>query len=388
MILHIDMDAFYASVEQLDNPYFRGKCVIVGGLSDRSVVSAASYEARRFGVHSAMPMYRAKLKCPHGIFLPPRISRYKEISTMIMVRFKNFSPLVEQVSIDEAYIDISDCSKLYGKPVEIAMAIKKNIQQTVNLTCSVGVAPNKVLAKIASDMDKPDGLFVILPENAKDFIESLSLNKLPGVGKSTGKTLELLGIKTVADLKKIPRKMFLKKLGKFGKRLLELADCIDVSSVTPDFQRKSVSTETTFPEDTLNQERLKKYLLIQSEEVARELRKLNVKAKTITLKIKHADFTQKTRSSTIKIPTHQTDIVYQEAVNLLHAYKTKKQIRLIGVGASGFLPLSTPVQMDLFQTTKKKRPNWKKVDKAMDDIIAKFGKDAVKRATLKDNCED
>ena len=181
--LHIDMDAFYASVEKLDDPRLKNKCVIVGGTSSRGVVSAASYEARRYGVHSAMPIFKAKQKCPHGVFVPPRMGRYKEVSKKVMALLKEFSPLVEPVSIDEAYMDITGCRRLFGEPQEIAREIKEKIRDRVQLTCSVGVAPNKFLAKIASDLEKPDGLTVILPDQVSQFVESLAIQKVPGVGK-------------------------------------------------------------------------------------------------------------------------------------------------------------------------------------------------------------
>ncbi|MBT8356762.1 MAG: DNA polymerase IV, partial [Deltaproteobacteria bacterium] len=242
MILHIDMDAFFASVEQLDNPDLKGKCIIVGGRSNRGVVSAASYEARKYGVRSAMPIFMAKRKCPQGVFVFPRIKRYKEVSKEIMKLFCEFSPLVEPVSIDEAYVDIAGGARLFGSPVQIGMHIKEQIKKKVNLTCSVGIAPNKFLAKIASDMEKPDGLFIILPEEAHQFIQSLPIKKVPGIGKKTGESLENMSIATLGDVKQYPEKILLKRLGKFGKRLVELSNCIDHSSVTPFAQRKSVST--------------------------------------------------------------------------------------------------------------------------------------------------
>jgi len=385
MILHIDMDAFYASVEQLDNPGLKGKCVIVGGQSNRSVVSAASYEARKYGVRSAMPIFMAKLKCPEGVFVPPRIERYKEVSKEIMKLLCDFSPLVEPVSIDEAYIDITGGERLLGSPEQVGIHIKEKIKKRVNLTCSVGIAPNKFLAKIASDMDKPDGLFIIMPDEAHEFIKSLPINKVPGIGKKTGSCLENLGITTLGDVKKYREKMLLEKLGKSGKRLVELAACIDNSPVTPFTQRKSVSTEHTLAEDTRDPAILKKFLLKHSEDVGRELRKLEVKAKTITLKLKHSDFKQITRSSTIDNPTQSSETIYSTASKLLLKYRLKTKIRLIGIGASGFVTSAMPFQMELFERKAKKGNNWEKVERAIDTIIEKFGKDAVRRATLTEN---
>jgi len=385
MILHIDMDAFYASVEQLDNPGLKGKCVIVGGQSNRSVVSAASYEARKYGVRSAMPIFMAKRKCPEGVFVPPRIERYKEVSKKIMKLLCDFSPLVEPVSIDEAYIDITGSERLLGSPEQVGIHIKEKIKKKVNLTCSVGIAPNKFLAKIASDMDKPDGLFIIKPDEAHEFIKSLAINKVPGIGKKTGSLLENLGITTLGDVKKYRKKMLLNRLGKSGKRLIELSACIDNSPVTPFTQRKSVSTEHTLSEDTLDTAILKKFLLKHSEDVGRELRRLEVKAKTITLKLKHADFKQITRSTTIDNPTQSSETIYSTACRLLLKYRLKTKIRLIGVGASNFVPSAMPFQMELFERKEKKCNNWEKVERAIDTIIEKFGKDAVRRATLAEN---
>ncbi len=383
MILHIDMDAFYASVEQLDDPRLKNKCVIVGGTSNRGVVSAASYEARQFGVHSAMPIYQAKQKCPHGIFVPPRMGRYKEVSKKVMALLKDFSPLVEPVSIDEAYMDITGCRRLFGEPQEIAREIKRKIKETVNLTCSVGVAPNKFLAKIASDMEKPDGLTLILPDKVPEFIDSLPVKKVPGVGKKMFRQLELLGIRTLGDVQQLPEKSLLKHLGKFGKRLRTLSSGSDPSPVTPQAPHKSISSERTLAADTRDVKLLKRYLLSQSGEVSKQLRKTGVNAKTITLKIKDADFKTVTRRTTIAIPTQSSKTIYKHAAQLMDDYKITKKIRLIGVGTSGFSSVSASVQMGLFDTHAETRDDWEKIDKALDSISKKFGKDLVGRATLK-----
>ena len=384
MILHIDMDAYFASVEQLDNPDLAGKCVIVGGLSGRSVVSAASYEARKFGVHSAMPMYQARQKCPHGIFVRPRMDRYKALSQKIMSLLEDFSPCVEPVSIDEAYVDIIGCEKLFGEPREIAFQIKQKIKESFNLTCSVGIGANKFIAKIASDMNKPDGLTIILPDQTQQFIENLPIHKVPGVGKTRHRQLEDMGIKTLGDARKYPEKMILKKLGKFGQRLLKLSSGTDDSPVTPISRRKSVSTEETLPQDIDDKKLLGNYLLMQSESVARELRKKDLRAKTITLKIKHADFKQATRSITLPAPTQSSKTVYKTALKLLRAYRIITKVRLIGVGASGLVSASVPVQMDIFENAKKRSNGWEKVDRTVDTITQKFGKDVIKRGTLSD----
>ena len=384
MIIHIDMAAFYASVEQLDNPDLANKCVIVGGLSGRGVVSAASYEARQFGIHSAMPMYQARQKCPQGIFIRPRMERYKALSKKIMSLLKDYSPCVETVSIDEAYVDISGCERLHGEPREIAMHIKQKIKKTVNLTCSVGIGINKFIAKIASDMNKPDGLTVIMPDQTAWFLENLSIHKVPGVGKTRRRQLESMGIITLGDVKNYPEKMIIKRLGKFGQRLLELSTGIDDSLVTPSSRHKSVSSEETLPQDTNDKKLLNDYILKQAESVARDLRKMHVRARTITLKIKHADFRQVTRSVTLAAPTQSSESIYMAAAKLLGAYKITTKVRLIGVGTSGLVSASLPVQMDIFKNVKKRNHNWEKVDRAVDTVVQKFGKDVIKRGTLND----
>ena len=212
VILHIDMDAFYASVEQLDNPALKGAPVIVGGTSNRGVVSAASYEARKFGIHSAMPIFQAKQKCPDGVYLPVRMNRYQEVSRQVMEILKGFSPLIEQVSIDEAYMDISGVDKLLGLQRDIGLEVKGRIRETTSLACSIGIAPNKFLAKVASDMDKPDGLTIVPPEKVLQFIEKLSIEKVPGVGKKTVRTLNKMGVFTLGHIQQLSGHELLKKI--------------------------------------------------------------------------------------------------------------------------------------------------------------------------------
>ena len=385
MILHIDMDAFYASVEQLDDPQLKGKCVIVGGLSNRSVVSAASYEARKFGVHSAMPMYQARKVCPQGIFIRPRMKRYKDISKKIMSLLSEYSPLVEPVSIDEAYVDVTGCERLHGDPVKIAAGIKQKIKEKFNLTCSVGVGPNKFIAKIASDLEKPDGLSIIMPDQMPQFLDSLPVHKVPGVGKTRRIQLDRMGIKTLGDVKKYSREIIISRLGKFGRRILALADGIDDSPVMTGDSYKSVSTEETFGEDIDDKDLLNNYILQQSESVAAQLRQTGVKAKTITLKIKHADFKQITRSVTLPTPTQSSKTIHLAASKLLAAYRIKTKVRLIGVGASGLVSGSVPVQMGIFEKENIAKHHWEKVDRAVDSITKKYGQKVVKRGALKDD---
>jgi DNA polymerase IV len=383
MILHIDMDAFYASVEQADNPGLKGKCVIIGGRTGRSVVSAASYEARRFGVRSAMPMFLAKRKCPKAVILPVRMDRYKAVSLKIMDIVSSFSPLVEQVSIDEAYIDAIGCEPLYKSPENIARQIKARVFNTVDMTCSVGVAPNKFLAKVASDLEKPDGLTMITPEEVNGFISVLPIEKVPGVGKKTFETLHSLGIKYLGDVNRHQQSTLTTCLGKYGFRLAELARGVDPSPVSPYRETKSVGSEETFEKDTNNKDILKACLLAHAEEVGRSLRRKHLKAKTVTLKIKHDDFSQATRSRRLKAPVQSAKNIYDAAVQLLDAYPLNKKVRLIGISGANLTSGNTPLQAKLFDEVREKTDNWEKIEQVVDTISEKFGENMVQKAGLK-----
>jgi DNA polymerase-4 len=312
------------------------------------------------------------------------MGRYKEVSKKVMALLKEFSPLVEPVSIDEAYMDITGCRRLFGEPHEIAHEIKRKIKETLQLTCSVGVAPNKFLAKIASDLEKPDGLTLIMPEQVPQFIESLPIKKVPGVGKKTVRQLEALGIRILGDVQRLPEKALLKHLGKFGRRLRALSSGSDASPVTPHTPHKSISTEHTLAADTRDVKLLKRYLLRQSAEVARQLRQAGVHARTIVIKIKNADFKTVTRRTTIAVPTQSSETIYKHAAQLIDNFKITQKIRLIGVGTTGFSAVTASVQMSLFDQKEKPNDNWEKVDKALDSISQKFGKNAIGRATFKD----
>jgi DNA polymerase IV len=385
MIFHIDMDAFYASVEILDNPEFKGKPVIVGGLSGRGVVAAASYEARKYGVHSAMPMFQALKNCPDARVVPPRMARYKNVSENVMEILRSFSPLVEQVSIDEAYLNANGCERLFGSADTMAGEIKNKIKQKVHLTCSVGIAPVKFLAKIASNMNKPDGVTIIYPEQVPGFVQSLPIKNTPGVGPSLFQELRMLGITTLGDIQNFPEKVLTDKLGKFGKRLKELSMGIDTSPIVPYSLPKSASAEETLGFDTADRELLKKYLLQQADEVGRQLRKTGVKAKTVSIKVKHSDFQQITRRITLKSPTCSSNTLFHEACRLFDECVLLKKVRLIGIGASGFVHTNHPVQMKLFDIPNQAENNWEKVDKTLDMIQERFGKEILGRATFNDS---
>lgn len=383
MILHLDMDAFFASVEQREDPELRGKPVIVGGRSQRSVVSTASYEARVFGVRSAMPMFQAVKLCPGAIVVRGSMGLYKEVSLSILGILQTFSPLVEMVSIDEAYVDISGCERIFGPPVTMAKQIRQAIWDKEHLTCSIGITPLKFLSKIASDMNKPNGITLIPPEKVEETIQTLPVQKVPGVGKRTLGVLTRLGVRTLGDVKRISDATLKHSLGVYGLRLKELSCALDSSRVNPVSERKSISTEDTLPQDTNDREKLKIKLLMQADEVARQLRKKKFKGRTVTLKITFSDFRQITRRHTLDAPIQSARDIFTHAHALFEKELLPMKLRLIGLGVTGLLPENQPVQASLFdkrETTEK----WNKAERAMDSILVKFGGNTVKRASLED----
>ena len=381
VIAHIDMDAFYASVERLDNPELEGKPVIVGGGSKRGVVSAASYEARRFGVHSAMPIFRAKRLCPQGVFLPVRMQRYVELSRVVMKCLEGFSPLVEQVSVDEAYIDLTGTEGLFGPPEEAARGIKRCIHEETSLTCSIGLSTSKLLAKIASDMDKPDGLTVIPPGEVAAFLHGLPIGKVPGIGKKSEEELKKLGIALIGDLRSFDGEFLVGRFGRFGERLLRIAKGGSDSPVVPYTAPKSISGEVTLEEDTDGRALIKRILLAQSDRVARRLRKQGFLGRTVTLKLKTADFRTITRSSTLESPVHLADAIYREAVELLDAERLKQKVRLVGVGVGKLEPADESGQLPLFREGRARDEKMERAERAMDEIIDRFGHGALKRGS-------
>jgi DNA polymerase-4 len=386
IVLHIDMDAFYASVEQLDHPELRGKPVIVGGSSNRGVVSAASYEARKFGVRSAMPIFQAKKRCPQGIFVPVRMRRYKEMSDQVMEILETYSPIVEQVSIDEAYLDLTGLGRLHGASERIARRIKEEIRRVTSLSCSIGIAPNKFLAKVASETNKPDGLTVIPTHDAPEVARRLPVGKVPGVGKKTVERLEKLKVTYLGDLLRVSETELLKAVGKFACTLLEFAQGVDDSPIVSHTDAKSISSEETFEENTNDYEVLKKELLVQAEEVGRRLRKHGLKGGTVTLKLRRADFVRITRSVSFSEPTDSTSVLYGWALKLLDAVDLSEKFRLIGMAVSGFARRENPpAQLSLFAGKGRRDGSWRKIEKAMDSITEKFGHEAIKRGSLIDD---
>jgi DNA polymerase-4 len=379
MILHLDMDAFFASVEQADNPALQGKPVIIG-TGDRAVASTCSYEARAFGVRSAMPLYMARRLCPQGIFLPGRMKRYKEVSRTIFNLLDDFSPVIEKASIDECYLDITGTERLFGPPQKIAQAMQDRIFATCQLTCSIGVAPVKFLAKIASDWHKPRGITVIGHEQVPLFLERLPVSKIPGIGPKTLPLLERLGISYAAQILTFSEQFWEERMGKQGLVLYARAQGKDSGRVVGQTNRKSCSAENTLIEDTSDTEVLKKWILAQSQEVGTHLRRLGVMGKTVTLKIKFADFTGLTRSRTLTSPTHSTQIIREQALILLHGVNITKKVRLIGVGVSHFAGKSPHLPF----LNDPKTDKLDKLDEAMDTIAQRFGASVVQSAALLD----
>jgi DNA polymerase-4 len=377
-ILHVDMDAFYAAVEQRDNSDLRGKPVIVGaGPQERGVVAACSYEARKFGVHSAMPSRTAFRLCPRGLFVRPDFPKYRQVSKQVMAILGNFTPLVQPISIDEAFLDVTGAVKKFEDAGEIARRIKAEIRRQTELTASVGVAPNKFLAKLASDLNKPDALTVITEEEKVHVLAPLPVSKIWGVGKVTEQRLQELGIKTIGDLQQFPVDELHRRLGNVAEHLHSLALGDDNREVETDEETKSISSENTFDQDTADLDQIKRSLLEQAEEVGERLRREKLAARTVQLKLRYADFKTLTRRKTLPKPTQDGMIMYQVAERLLEAEGIQgKRIRLIGVGGTNLV--QREVQGDLFDRRDEKRSQ---LAKAVDDLRAKLGPDAVKRGT-------
>jgi DNA polymerase-4 len=381
-IIHLDMDAFYPSVEMLDNPALKGKPVIVGGRKERGVVSSASYEARKFRVHSAQPIAKAKRLCPDGIFLPVRMSRYQEVSKQVFEIFHRFTPLVEPISIDEAFLDVTGSIRLFGQPENIAKNIKQIILTETGLTISAGVAPSKFVAKIASDIDKPDGLTVVHPDGVRDFLDPLPVKKMWGVGKVTQLLLSRLNIQTFRDLRQTPVKVLEKKFGKHGVKIHLLAMGIDERDVIPEHDVKSIGHEQTFSQDIISLDVAQKGLLALGNKVARRMRHKGLKGKTITLKVKYFDFIQITRSTTLPKPTDHGLEIYSVACRLLKKTEvTKKPIRLLGISLSQLSFLGVGTQLSLFDQDRSSRKR-QRLNTVLDLLYEKFGDKSVVHGTL------
>ena len=375
-IMHVDMDAFFASVEQLDNPDLLGKPVIVGGQSCRGVVSTCSYEARRYGVHSAMSMAEARKLCPHGEYVPVRMRRYQEVSQKIMSIFHDFTPLVEQLSIDEAFLDVSGMEKLYYNTEEIGWLIKKRIAAETGLTASVGLAPNKFLAKMASDLQKPDGFTIIRHAEAAKFIADFPVTKIFGIGRMAEKSLLQYGIATIGQLAAADNNVLKKVFGKNADSVHRLAQGIDDRPVVTESVPKSIGRETTFTQDLFTEEQCRRELLKLSGQTGFRLRSKGYSGHTLTLKVKFTDFRIVTRSITSETDICCDEEIYTLAVKLLRDIDLKKGIRLLGVTVSN---LSEGDCGTLgFEEEKKQLQR----NEAVDALKKRFGENIIKRGSI------
>jgi len=378
-IIHVDMDAFYASVEQIDNPDLCGKAVIVGGdPRARGVVSAASYEARKFGVHSAMPMSQALRLCPDAIVLPVRMKRYVEFSRQICAIFRKYTPQIEPISLDEAFLDVSGSLRLFGGAEKIGLAIKNQIREELQLVASVGIAPNKFLAKLASDLDKPDGFVIISEHDKQKILDPLPVARIWGIGKVTQNTLKSNGIETIKQLRESTAEILRGIFGDQAGHVCRLARGIDDRPVESSREAKSISSEHTFATDISDKNVLLNVLLEQVEDVAYRLRMNDLEAKTITLKLRYGDFKTITRSKTFADSTDVTGMLWQYARQALMQWHKKSAgaLRLLGFGVSGLQKTGTG-QGQLFSEPDRERQ--KRLDRTFDRIREKFGRDALRR---------
>ena len=336
-ILHVDMDAFFASVEQRDRPELRGRAVLVGGAADgRGVVSAASYEARRFGARSAMPMSTALRLCPRAVVVPVRMARYREVSRQVFAILGEFSPLVEPLSIDEAFLDLSGTERLFGPSEQAARELKARIRRETDLAASVGVAPNKFLAKLASDLEKPDGLVHVQPDRVQSILDPLPVTRLWGVGGAASRQFERLGVRTIADVRRLPVETLTRVFGTAGEQFWRLSRGQDDRPVSPDHTAKSIGHETTFAQDVGDVDHLRGVLLHQVEDVAYRLRKQNLYARTMTVKLRYSDFTTITRAASLQTASQLTMELWEAVQALFERWQEERSgpLRLIGVAAS------------------------------------------------------
>lgn len=387
-ILHLDMDAFFASVEQRDNPALRGRPVLVGGgrggEGKRGVVTTASYEARAFGCRSAMPMARARRLCPHAVVVPVRMEAYAEASRRVMEVLREFTPVVEPVSIDEAFLDTTSTAHLFGDGAAVGAALRRRVREEVNLPASVGVAHNKFLAKLASDLAKPDGMRVIREEEAEGLLAPMSVRVIFGVGPAAAERLERVGVRTIADLRAASDATLMRGAGRQGAAWRELAWGRDSRRVEPHSQAKSVGKERTFGDDVADPALLRATLVGQVESCARRLRAARLTARTVTLKLRSPDFATLTRSATMNGPTDSTGAFCAAAAGLLDGHlaeRPRAAFRLIGVALHGLRPAEGPAapdgQLPLFVPPPARSA---RLDAAADTIARKFGPGALTRA--------
>ncbi len=381
VILHVDMDAFYASVEQRDNPELRGKPVVVGG-ANRGVVAAASYESRVFGIRSAMPMAEARRRCPDLVRVAPRMAHYQAVSREIFGVFREFTPLVEGLSLDEAFLDVTSSRRLFGNGHNIAVAIKDRVRERTELTASVGVATNKLVAKIASDLDKPDGLVVVAADRVHEVLDPLPVSVIPGIGKQTLARLHAVSVHTIAELRNAPDRALEPVFGRFTQKTRDRASGIDDRPVVASRAEKSISNEQTYDTDLCDKRDLQQQLLRLAERTASRLRKATLCAGTVQVKIRQSDFRTFTRQKRLRPPGNGTDQIYALARELLDAWligNPDARIRLLGVGCSSLAPAEQP---DLFGDGDTSAAS--DFDRTIDEIRDRFGSESLTRARTLD----
>ncbi|MDP9221062.1 MAG: DNA polymerase IV [Actinomycetota bacterium] len=380
-VLHVDMDAFYASVSLLEHPELRGQPVIVGGNGTRGVVLSATYEARTYGVHAAMPMSQARRMCPDATILPPDFEAYQEASRGVMALFADVTPMVEPLSLDEAFLDVSGATRRLGSPGRIGQLIRDRVCDEQQITCSVGVAASKFVAKLASSMAKPDGLIVVPPEGVVSFLHPLPVGALWGVGEKTEETLHRLGLRTVGDIAHIPRDTLLRAVGQAtGAHLHELSWGRDPRPVVPAVEERSIGHEETFARDVDDPEVVRRTLLKLAERAAARLRSHDQVARTVSIKVRFADFTTITRAKTLRDATDVGREVYETAKGLYDALGLQRaRLRLVGVRLEGLVDADQATR----QLTLDERPiGWREADRAVDAASARFGAGAVRPASL------
>jgi DNA polymerase-4 len=381
-ILHVDMDAFYASIEERENPSLRGLPIVVGGApGGRGVVSTCSYAARRFGVHSAMPIARAVRLLPHGVFLPVRMQLYAAVSREVMTILHRYTPQIEPLSLDEAFLDVGPSERLFGDKVAIAERIRADIRAELALPASVGVAPNKFVAKIASDMAKPDGLLAVDAQNVREFLAPLPVRRIFGIGPEMEIVLKREGIASIGDLQMRSADDLERRFGPLGATLHALANGDDERPVVADHEAKSHGRETTFEKDVTDRRVLATSLLRFAADVAFELRRRRIVAKTVQLKLRYPDFTTLTREKSAERPLQTARRLYEMASELLEKLDPKRPVRLIGLSASGLRHEEAAAQRFLFANPDERLL---RVERAMDSIRARYGKDGVRPASLLD----
>ena len=389
-IIHLDLDAFFASVEQRDNPAYRGKPLIVGGISggkgnsNRGVVCAASYEARKYGVHAGMPIWEARQKCHKGIFIPSQMNKYLKASKNFFQICSDYTPLIEPLSVDELFLDVSGCESLFGSSECIGKKIKERVYQELGLKISVGIAENKFLAKIATNLGKPDGFYIIPSKDIKKILYPLPVSSLWGIGKKTEELLKKSGIYLVEQLARMPDSILENLLGKNGKKMKLLAQGIDESPVTPPSTAKSIGKETTFSTNITEKVILIKELLKISQMVGYTARKKDYKGRTITLKIRFHNFITFSKSKTLENPTNLDDIIFKTVVELLEKVRYKKGgVRLLGIKLSNLASGNERKQLKLLRDEEdKKDDKLEQLTQSLDKIREKFGSKAITRASL------